>query len=143
LIRLVRIGLQARHLPADLAEHLSLSHHRVLLSVADGQHKQHIARLAVRNPWTVEQLQAQITSEKPAVPHPLGRPTNPAPLKWLGAVQRAILADATSDWPLAVAHMRPEDQAQLKAELWAVQSQIQARQPCLRRAGEELPYGNC
>lgn len=127
LLRLVRIGHQARHLPADLAENLTLSHHRVLLAVPDGQHKQHLARMAVQHGWTVEQLQALILGEKPALPHPLGRPPKPVPLKWLGAVQKAVGQASDAQWTAEVERLAPAHRAQLRAELLALQGQIQAR----------------
>jgi hypothetical protein len=124
---LVRIGHQARHLPADLAENLTLSHHRVLLAVPDGQHKQHLARMAVQHGWTVEQLQAVILGEKPALPHPLGRPPKPVPLKWLGAVQKAVGQASDAQWTAEVERLAPAHRAQLRAELLALQGQILAR----------------
>jgi hypothetical protein len=128
LHRLVRIGQQARHLPAELAESLSLSHHRLLLTVNDLQHKQKLARLAVRQAWTVEQLQSCIAAEKPAAPIPLGRPAKPAPLKWLGAVNKAVgQGQDTAAWTAEVALLPPAAQGKLKADLLALQAAIGER----------------
>lgn len=126
LLRLVRIGHQARHLPADLAESLTLSHHRELLTVADVQHKQHLARLAVQHDWTVQQLQARIADERPAQPRPLGRPVKPAALKWLGAVQKAM-AVGDGQWSTEIGQLAPAQRAQLKAELVALQAGLAVR----------------
>lgn len=125
LNRLVRIGHQARHLPQDLAENLSLTHHRALLAAEPAAHKQHLARLAVKHAWTVEQLKAKIAAEKPAKPQPLGRPLKPAPLKWLNAVQKAAGEDA--GWAAGVAALSAEDKAAMAADLQTLVGQLQAR----------------
>lgn len=128
LNRLVRIGQQARHLPSDLAESLSLSHHRLLLSVKALQHKQHLAHEAAKHSWTVEQLQAQIAAEKPVVPNPLGRPHKAAALKWLKAVQTVTTKGVdAANWAYEVAELSPTDQAKLKADMQTLVAQLQLR----------------
>jgi len=127
LRNLVRVGHQARHLPADLAESLSLSHHRALLAVDNPQHKQHLARTALQHDWSVEQLQQTIAAEKPLPPHPLGRPKMAPVMKWLGGMQRAAgkAADAPT-FAADFAKLPAEDRAKVAADLQALKATLEA-----------------
>lgn len=96
LNRLVRIGHQVRQMPQDLAEKLSMTQHRALLSVVETPHKQKLARQTIKHAWTVEQLKQNIAAEKPPKSHPLGRPAKATALKWMTALQKpaAMRAEA-------------------------------------------------
>ena len=74
LYRLVRIGHQVQLLPTAVAESLSLTHHRVLLAVDDPRQKQRIAKAAVNENWTVEQLEAETRKLRPKDATKAGRP---------------------------------------------------------------------
>jgi len=127
LHRLVRIGHQARHLPADLAESLSIGHHRALLAVESAPHKQHLARLAVERGWTAEKLEATIAAEHPQPEHRPGRPKKAPVLKWLTAVRREVKAQA--DIPAfawAFQQMQASEQASAKAGLHALRQDLEA-----------------
>lgn len=89
LNNLVRIGLQVQHLPADLADNLTMTHHRALLAVKQAPHKQKLARQAVKYAWTVQQLKATIAAEHPQPANHAGRPAKAALLKWLEGLQKA------------------------------------------------------
>lgn len=125
LHRLVRIGQQARHLPADLAERLSLGHHRALLTVPNALHNQHLAREAVQHAWTAAKLTATIAAEQPQPAKRPGRPKKAELLKWLGSVRRQVTVRkdvqtfATDFGELAAA-----DQGRAKAELQALRQRL-------------------
>jgi hypothetical protein len=125
LHRLVRIGQQARHLPADISERLSLGHHRALLSVDNAAHKQHMAREAVRHAWTAEKLAATLAAEHPQPPNRPGRPKKPELLKWLGTVPRevAVRQDARK-FAKDFAALPTAEQASAKAELRALRQRL-------------------
>ena len=125
LHRLVRIGQQARHLPADLSESLSLGHHRALLTVDNLAHKQHMAREAVRHGWSAEKLAETLAAEHPQAPQRPGRPRKPELLKWLGTVRREVAVrqdDRKFAKDFAVLHVA--DQAAAKAELRALRQRL-------------------
>ncbi len=127
LNRLVRIGLQVRHLPADLAEELSPSHHRALLTVKNAAHKQHLAREAVQNHWTAQQLEATIAAEKPQDEPHQGRPPQSPVVKWVNALQKTAGQEQFGETMAEAFHKLPKvHQAKVKAELKAVHAEIGA-----------------
>lgn len=127
LHRLVRIGQQVRHLPADVAQALTLRHHRALLTVANQQHRQHLARQALRHEWTSDRLASVIRAEKPLNGKPRGRPAQPAVVKWLAAVRRSSGENQDPrEFAVAVGGLTAGEQADLRADLLALQRQIQA-----------------
>ena len=125
LYRLVKIGQQVQHLPADLAEKLTMTHHRALLAVSDKPHKAKLARQAVKHGWTVGQLQQVIAAEQPPLPDRPGRPLKPALLKWLGAVKKAN--EGKGD-PIGFAveflDLDQGEQLAVKADLLALQAEL-------------------
>jgi hypothetical protein len=127
LHRLVRIGQQARHLPADLAERLSMSQHRALLPVANAQHKQHLARLAVQHGWTTEQLTATVAAEHPQPPNHAGRPKKAEVLKWLDGLQRAAKArQDPAGFAVGYEALQASQQARVKADIQALHQELSA-----------------
>jgi hypothetical protein len=102
-----------------------LSQHRALLPVANVQHKQHLARLAVEHGWTVEQLTATIAAEQPRPPNRTGRPRKPEVLKWLHGLQKAS-AGRTDPQAFGgeFAALEERDQARVYAELLALQENL-------------------
>lgn len=127
LYRLVRIGHQTRHLPPDLAESLSLSHHRALLAIDNPQHKQHIARLAVAQQWTAEQLEAAIRAEHPLQGKPRGRPALAPVVKWLAAVARTVApGPKAKDFASGFGGLPAAEQVKLRQDLVALRKQLQA-----------------
>jgi hypothetical protein len=97
LYRLVRIGQQVNALPRDIADSLTMRHHRALLSVDNGQHRQHLARQAVAHGWTAQALQARISAERPADGKKLGRPAQAPAVRWAHALGKATQAAAATD----------------------------------------------
>jgi len=89
LHRLVKIGVQVSHLPADISENLTMTHHRALLTVQEPGKKASLARKAVKHHWTAQKLQEVIAAEFPQPADTRGRPTKPEVLKWLGALRTA------------------------------------------------------
>ena len=127
LHRLVRIGQQARHLPADLAERLSLAQHRALLPVPNALHKQHLARLAVQHGWTTEQLAATVAAEHPQPPRHAGRPKKAQVLKWLDGLQRAAQGrQDPSSFAAGYGALPPTEQARVKADISALHRDLTA-----------------
>lgn len=126
LQRLVRVGVQVRHLPADLAENLTMTHHRSLLAVPNAAHKQALARMAVKQHWSVQKLQAVIAAEHPQPPTHAGRATKPALLKWLTAMEKAVAdqpetAVITAEFSLLAA----DEQIKLRVGLTALNQTLQ------------------
>lgn len=126
LYGLVRIGQQVRHLPPDLAESLSLSHHRALLTVDNAAHKQHVARLAVQHGWSVAQLRATLAAEKPAVGKPRGRPTLAPVVKWQAGVQRAVGTVRPADFARQFSKLPDDEQARMRTELVGLRKLLQS-----------------
>jgi hypothetical protein len=125
LHRLVRIGQQARHLPADLSESLSLGHHRALLTVDDPRHKQHLARLAVQKGWTADKLRTTIAAEQPLPAHRPGRPKKAELLKWLGAVRREVTVQQDVGIFVAqFAELQADQQLAARAEMQAMRQRL-------------------
>ena len=63
LCRAVNIFLQVRGMPEELAEQLSVSHHRQLLRLkGDLERKVELAQLAVEGSWSVQRLEAKVTT---------------------------------------------------------------------------------
>ncbi|GEM_PF-3587925 len=63
LCRAINIFLQVRELPEELAHQLSVSHHRQLLRLkGDLERKIELARLAVQGSWSVQRLEAKVTT---------------------------------------------------------------------------------
>lgn len=123
LYRLVKIGQQVQHLPADLADALTMTHHRALLAVADKPHKQKLARQAVQHGWSVQKLQSAIADEQPQQPNRSGRPLKPAVLKWLAAAKKA--ADDKRDpatFALEFAALETSEQLAVQSDLLALQA---------------------
>lgn len=65
LYRALHIAVQATTLPADIAPHLGISHHRELLVIADPSARADLARRSVREGWSAEQLRAQVRAVRP------------------------------------------------------------------------------
>lgn len=127
LYGLVRIGQQVRHLPLDIAENLSLSHHRALLGVDNAAHKQHVARLAVQHTWSVAQLRATLAAEKPVVGKPRGRPALAPVVRWQGAVQRAIgTAVRPAKFAKDFSTLPAEEQVRMRLELVRLRKLLQS-----------------
>jgi hypothetical protein len=127
LYGLVRIGQQVRHLPPDLAEHLSLSHHRALLTVDNAAHKQHVARLAVQHAWSVAELRSVLAAEKPNEGKPRGRPALSPVVKWHSAVQRAVgSAVRPVEFAKDFSTLSAEEQARMRAELAGLRKLLQS-----------------
>lgn len=132
LYRLVRIGHQARHLPADLSERLTMSHHRELLKIEHVQHKQHLARLAVDHAWTVQELEDYIRSEQPATEKPRGRKPMPPVVKWLGSVQREAAQGLEPEaFAAHVAQLPASEKARVRAQVRELCEQMQALKKAL------------
>jgi len=122
LNRLVRVGLQARQLPADLAENLTQRQHRALLVVQNPQHKQHLARLTVQHGWSAAQLSAEIAAEHPPQKPPVGRKHKAELLKWIGAVRHTTgAARDPAVFAQDFAKLTEMDKAKFKTELAALQ----------------------
>jgi hypothetical protein len=127
LYSLVRIGQQVRHLAPDIAESLSLSHHRALLTVENAAHKQHVARLAVQHAWSVAQLRETLLAENPPVGKPRGRPALAPEVKWLGGVQRAAGPGLRAkDFAKGFARLPAGQQTSMRQELVALRKLLQS-----------------
>jgi hypothetical protein len=125
LHRLVRIGLQARHLPTDLAERLTLGHHRALLPVENTAHKQHLARLAVQHAWSADKLRATIAAEQPLPGKHPGRPKKPEVLKWLVAVRREVTVQQdVGTFAAEFAALPADEQLAARAEMQAMRQRL-------------------
>lgn len=127
LYRLVRIGQQVGQLPADVAEALSLKHHRALLSLTDGRSRNALAREAATEGWTAQQLADAIQAKQPIDGKKRGRKPLPAALKGLAAMRRAAEQGMEPAGFAAVfAGLAPEQQAATRAEVLALAERVKA-----------------
>ena len=117
LYRLVRIGQQIKHLPSEVAEALSMTHHRTLLAVTDQRHLHRLAREAMLHRWTATELEAQVHEVQPAKGGKTGRPRVPDGLKWLGAVLRASEGDKTAQLAKDFTALSEAKQADVRAKV--------------------------
>lgn len=86
LRRLVRIGLQVKELPAEVALRLTPPQHRALLGVKDPERKVELARAALADKWTPEQIAAAVAGPVPRDGPRLGRPPKAELVKQVAAV---------------------------------------------------------
>ena len=84
----VRVARQLGELPAETAERLSLSHHRALLPLKDGEEKAALARQAVVEGWSKLDLERRVRAGQPRSPR--GRKRLPACVKATSRIGRAL-----------------------------------------------------
>ena len=125
LYRLVRIGQQVGQLPADIAEALTLKHHRALLSLSDGRSRHALARQAAAEGWTAQQLADAIQQKQPLAGNKRGRKPVPAELKGLAAMRRATQQGPDPAGFAAVfAGLAPQQQAATRADVLALAERV-------------------
>lgn len=120
LRRLVRIGLQVKELPAELAHELTPGQHRALLVVDSLEHKLELARATVAGQWTAEKLEEVISVErrKPEGEVKAGRPSKARLVKAAAAVTKAALAlGAAEAFAVELAALSEADRAAVLLEL--------------------------
>ncbi|MBM4345747.1 MAG: hypothetical protein FJ100_20425 [Deltaproteobacteria bacterium] len=132
LRRLVLVGLQAKVLPAAVADRLSPTQHRALLAVDDPARKAELAQAALDQGWTAEQLEKAVTEQAQAAPRPVdapkvGRPPKAEVLKAADGVTKAVarLGDSAAVAAAAGA-LPPATQAELRATLAAALERLAA-----------------
>ena len=127
LYRLVRIGHHVGQLPQDVALALSLSHHRTLLALTDGRHRQALARAAATEGWSVLQLAEAVKHKQPPDPKRPGRPSLPPAVKHLGAfARRAATELEPKGFAIAFKALAPARQKAARAEVLALAQQVAA-----------------
>ena len=126
LFRLVRVGHQVGRLPNDVAEALSLSHHRTLLLVTDGRHRNALARQAAQEGWSVEKLAEAVKQKQPPDPNRRGRKPLPPGLKQFAAVARGAETGLdVARFSGEFAGLAPEKQAVVRAEVLALRERVE------------------
>lgn len=96
---LVRIARQVDELPPDVARRMSISHHRALLPVGDRRLKRKLARMALRENWTRDRLEAVVREQLPG--ERVGRKPIPAPVKLarqIRSIARSLHQELGSAW---------------------------------------------
>lgn len=127
LYRLVRIGEQVQHLSGEVAQALTLTHHRALLPVTDAEQMQTLAQAAVQQDWSVAELAAQVKRLTPSKPGKAGRPPLPEAVKWLGGVARGLAkVPAGGDFAVDFAGMDEASKVRIRAQVKAVQAAVAA-----------------
>ncbi len=86
--RFVRISQQLKLLPADIATRLTLTHHRALLALPDGESKGTLARRALEEGWSSQVLEAEVRKLLPK--SRAGRKPAPALAKGIRRVREGL-----------------------------------------------------
>lgn len=127
LRRLVRVGLQVRQMPQELAAALTQGQHRALLVVEDTAHKVELATTAVAEHWTAEKLSEVIALEHQKERPKAGRPPKPPIVKVVASIGRAISsAGSARDCGVAISALSATDRAALLVEISASINQLRA-----------------
>lgn len=84
----VRIGQQLKRLPEDVAERLSVTHHRALLPLKSDKERLELAVRAADEEWTGTQLESEVRSRLP--PSTKGRKPLPVAVKVIRRVSKEL-----------------------------------------------------
>lgn len=126
LRRLVRIGLQVRALPPEVALQLGPPQHRALLGVKDPERKVELARAAVAGGWSPQQIVAEIAKGKAEGGPKLGRPPKSGLVKRVAGVVRAVEGLEAEGTAAAFSALGEQERAEVVAGLRAVLSLVEA-----------------
>ena len=74
LLVLIHVGRQVEAMPGQVARALSVEHHRLLLALPDPQARDAMARLAVHQAWTRQELKTAVQQQLPEKPAPTQAP---------------------------------------------------------------------
>lgn len=117
LRRLVRIGLQIKELPADVAMRLGPPQHRALLGVKEAERKVELARAAVAQHWDADQIAAAVAEAAPREGPKLGRPPKAGLVKRVAGVVRVAEALQAEGTAAAFAALGEQERAEVIAGL--------------------------
>lgn len=140
----VAVAEQYRQLPADVAEALPLSHHRLLLPIHDQATKLRLARKARDGQLSKRRLEELVRKERKRQPSEAprgGRPPLPAFVKGLSRLKAAVdLAVADEITETTFARYPPEDAKKLLSQLYGQMEQLsnlaEHLRECLTRLDE-------
>lgn len=138
----VAVAEQYRQLPADVAEALPLSHHRLLLPIHDQATKLRLARKARDGQLSKRRLEELVRKERSRQPDQTprgGRPPLPAFVKGLNRLKGAVdLAVSEELSPSSFDRFPPDDARKLLSRLYAQIEQLSALAGSLRGTLERL-----
>jgi hypothetical protein len=117
----VRVARQLRELPSDLAERLSLSHHRALLPLKSSSQKTALARQALAEGWSKADLERRVRGEQPKALR--GRKPLPSFVKAANTVAR-VLDDAIENGDEALQQLRELDEPRLRETLGQLEKSL-------------------
>ena len=95
LQRLVRIGLQVKAMPPELGSALTPGQHRALLVVPEQEHKVELAKKALAERWTAEQLEDVVAQEARQGAKRHEKAAVPEIVRKVAAVKKAVEALGT------------------------------------------------
>lgn len=133
LYALVRVGEQARSLPAAVAEALSMRQHRALLPLADPEAKAALAAEALAHGWSAADIADEVRAQRP-LEEAKGRPVVPPVVKQARALKRLLKAPAL---PEAGEVLTPKQRGELEGAAAALESHAAALRAALAAASED------
>lgn len=127
LQRLVRIGLQVKQLPPELGSALTPGQHRALLVVEEPAQKVELAKKALAEHWTAEQLEDVVAKAKPVPMKKRGRAAKPEIVKQVLASAAGPLAWAAgTDFANAYAALDEDNRAEVLKALNAMADAVKS-----------------
>jgi len=132
LYSLVRVGEQLKVLPHEVAEALTVRHHRALLPLADVTEKRELAERAAAEGWTASELEAAVRGQRPESRR--GRRPLPTAVKEVRALRRTIDVPLDTD---GLDDLTPELRRELEDALARVEARLEALRAALVRVDED------
>lgn len=139
----VRVAVQFRDLPVQLAESLSKTQHEALLPVADQAKKIELAQEAVSRQLTTRQLLQRVNAEAERRPSAGGRPPMAPLARRIGALFRVLDAPGLEEemLPSAVQALSAEEAGLLRARAERVRDLLDQVCAVLEAGGSVLASG--
>ncbi len=135
LYNLVRVSNQLEILPPDVTDGLSFTHHRALLPLPDPKRKEELARRALKEGWTSNDLTAEVSKLLPKSHR--GRKPSPAFVKTIGRIEKASSRVERIDAE-EIRRLGPEKTEALAAQLEASLTRLEALKEALHATQTEV-----
>ena len=132
----VRVSHQLKTLPAEVVSRLTLTQHRALLPLPDPERKEAMARQALDEGWSAEELEAEVRKLLPRSRR--GRKPLPPFVKGIRNVVKALdLAFENQVTPEAVTTLGPKETSALSAQVEESLARLEALKQSLEEAQKE------